>query len=241
MAAGGGRALLPADGELGGVVVVPGGRLGLAGVGEAAILGRDAGNGRPVDRPSHFLGRGGVIRPLVALLRGKSGRIGSGVRPGRDAAQGQRLGVVVVPAGGLLAAGKGQRPVLRGDGADGVHQVGHGFQGRVCGLLGVLRRGRCLVRFAGRAVCGVERGADSILHGGAVGQLHLLSGDFVRVVGVEQVLVDVFHPVHTVLLGLGENAVLVADLVHIGHCGLVLINCHGLSPPFFTPSARCRR
>ena len=241
VAAGSGRALLPADGELGSIVVVPGGSLGLAGVGEAAVLGRNPGNGRPVDRPGHFLGRGGVIRPLVALLRGKGGRIGAGICPGRDAAQRQRLGVVVVPAGGLLAAGIGQRPVLRGDGADGVYQVGHGFQGRVCGLLGILCRSRGLTRCAGRAVCGVERGADSGLHGGAVGQLHLCGGYLVRIVGVEQVVVNVFHALHTFLLGVRENAVLVSDLVHIGHRGLVLIDCHELSPPFFTPSGRCRR
>ena len=84
--------------QLHGAVIIPGGRLGAAGVGEASTLCGKL-DGLPLDRPGNRPGILGAVAPDVVALRGKGRLILSGVGALCHAAQGELLRVIAVPGG----------------------------------------------------------------------------------------------------------------------------------------------
>ena len=149
--------------QLHGAVIVPGGRLGAAGVGEASALSGQL-DGFPLDRPGDRPGVLGAVAPDVLSLRGEGRLVLPGVGALRHAAQGELLRVIAVPGGGLDAGVVDQGAVLRRRGADRIGDVLDALGRFVCGLLGLFGGGCC-------GVCGGFGGVRRLqgLVGGALG------------------------------------------------------------------------
>ena len=128
-----------AKGQFGSIITIPRRALGRSGISKASALGGGRNRGF-VDRPLNLFGRGGAIRPLVGVFRREGCRIGSRIGAGGYTAKGQRVGVVAVPRRGLGLSVIGQGAILGGNNINGIDEPGHGFQGRICRILGILGR-----------------------------------------------------------------------------------------------------
>ena len=232
--AGGGGRGRSAQRQLGAVIVVPGRRLGLAGIGQTVALRGDDCDSRTVDRPGHLARSAGAIIPGVILLGREDGGVGTHLRTGGFAADRQRVRIVAVPRGRLRAAGIGKTAVLTRNGVDGKGDFGHSLQRLVCGLLRLARGVCCVIGSFDRALHSIRSitgslggGANRFLDRGfAIRTLHLLGGNIVRVILVFQMLVNTLHAIHAIFLRHGVKNVLVAVLVLVGKDAIVFIGCH---------------
>ena len=92
---------------------------------QAQAAGADGDAARRLaDGPAHAFGRRGPVRPGIASLGRKRGRVAARVGPAGGPAQGHGVGVVVGPGRRLGGAAIGQRPALTGHGSDPPHPPG---------------------------------------------------------------------------------------------------------------------
>ena len=128
-----------AKGQFGSVIAIPRRALALSGISKAPALG-GGGNIGLADCPLNLFGRGGAVTPLVRVFGGEGCRIGSRIGARSNTAKGQRVGVVAVPRRALRGTRIGQGAILSGYNINGIDEPGHRFQGRICRILGILRR-----------------------------------------------------------------------------------------------------
>ena len=98
----------PADGQLRGIIIGPGGRLRRAGIGQGPRLAWESGDGSPSNGPGRFLGHRGPISPLIICLRGKGGGIASSIGAVGSSPQGHLGGIIAGPGRALGAPVIGQ-------------------------------------------------------------------------------------------------------------------------------------
>ena len=98
----------PADGQLRGIIIGPGGRLRRAGIGQGPRLAWESGDGSPSNGPGRFLGHRGPISPLIICLRGKGGGIASSIGAAGGSPQGHLGGIIAGPGRALGAPVIGQ-------------------------------------------------------------------------------------------------------------------------------------
>ena len=121
--------------------VIPRPRRALRGTieGKASALGR-CRHGSPVNLPCNLFCGLGAITPLIFFLGGEGGRISPGIGAGSHSPKGHGVRIIAVPRRALGLSVIGQNTVLSGNRIDGKSNLGHSFQGRICGILGILRR-----------------------------------------------------------------------------------------------------
>ena len=149
---------LPADDQLAGVVVVPGGRLGLSVGRQHIALLRRRSDDRPVDDPAY----GRLILPsgeYIAIVQNKLGGIGACIDAIGFSGNGHLSGAISGPRRRLGLSVIGQNSILNRDGhLDGVHR-----HRQACGLghalVGVLDL-HCLLPQCGERVRGVGVSGD---------------------------------------------------------------------------------
>nr|DAT52845.1 MAG TPA: hypothetical protein [Caudoviricetes sp.] len=126
-------------GHFPGIIVGPSGALGGSGIGKASTLRRNR-HRSPSNRPCDFPCRLASVTPLVFIFRGEGCRIGSRIGAGSHTAKGQSIGIIAVPRRALGRSVIGQGSILCGNYIDSECNAIHSFQGRISGILGVLRR-----------------------------------------------------------------------------------------------------